>query len=268
MSNNKIGVAVTTYNRPDYFKNCIDSIPAVDTIVVVNDGTPYSKDVYPSKVKEVVQHDRNLGIACAKNSAMRTLMQDGCDWLFVIEDDVFIKDPTVFEKYINAANKSGIYHMNFGFSNMYNFNNKGEMVIRETIEYAPNTSVIFTYNVVAGFSMYLRGVIKHVGYMDERYTRFNNMEHVDHTMSIIQAGLHPPFWWFADIDKSWESIGVIKESFDNSTVRKDPSFKDKFQLACQLFKHKWSKYPTDVPQTTKDDVLVSLERIKTNYARE
>ena len=56
---NKIGIAVITCDRQDFFEQCINSIPEADTVIVINDGAPYPSSSYPSKVKEVIQHDKN-----------------------------------------------------------------------------------------------------------------------------------------------------------------------------------------------------------------
>ena len=85
---NKIGVGVVTYKRPDYFKTCINSIPNVDTLVVVNDGDPYDASLYPSNVKEVIQHTKNKSVGVSKNELMKYLIDDGCEHIFLVEDDM------------------------------------------------------------------------------------------------------------------------------------------------------------------------------------
>ena len=41
MQKSRIGVAIITYNRPDFFKKCYDSIPQdrIDELLIVNDGS-------------------------------------------------------------------------------------------------------------------------------------------------------------------------------------------------------------------------------------
>ena len=112
--NNKIGVGVVTYNRPSFFKKCIDSIPNVDTLVVVNDGNPYSSSDYSNKIKEIIQHSKNKSVGVSKNELMRYLIQDGCVHIFIMEDDISITDPNVFTNYIKGAEASGIWHLMYG----------------------------------------------------------------------------------------------------------------------------------------------------------
>ena len=41
-------------------------------------------------------------------------MDAGCDHIFLVEDDMIIKDPNVFKAYVTAAQESGIWHLNYG----------------------------------------------------------------------------------------------------------------------------------------------------------
>lgn len=263
----KIGVGVITCNRKDFFAKCIKSIPSVDSIVVVNDGLPYDSEVYTSAVKEVIQHSKNKSVGVSKNEALRYLIQDGCDSLFLIEDDIMIQNPEVFTRYIKTAEASGIWHLNYGGHGSYNRDQStNEVRIRNQIEYTPEITVDFYYNILGAFSYYHKGVIKAVGYMDERYV--NAMEHVDHTYNIIKAGLHPPFWWFADVHESWKDIKDIKANFEGSEIRKDQkTWEQNFNNACNLFMRKHGNIPMKVPQIPDDQVIKSLETIKSNYSR-
>lgn len=266
---NKLGIAVTTKDRPEYFEQCISSLPKVDHVCYVNDGTPYDDNIYTrtrNDAYEVVQHDRNLGIACAKNSALRNLIQNDCNFLFLIEDDVIVKDPDVFVRYIKTAEASGLWHMNFGFSNVYNFNQDGSRAIRATLEYGDGLNVIFTPNIMAGFQFFHASVIKNIGYMDERYSLLKNMEHVDHSYKAVKMGLLPAYYWWPDIDKSWDYLTTIKDSHLKSQA-KDENFKNNFALACSLFQHKYGVSPLEVPDTSEEEVLKRLEKIQNNYAR-
>jgi len=263
--NNKIGVGVVTCNRESFFKQCIASLPEVDTLVVVNDGEAYFPDAYPSNVKEVIQHTKNKSVGVSKNELLRFLVQDKCDHIFLVEDDIFMKKPDVFEQYIKTAQDSGIWHLNFG---CHGYHNKaphtGQFLVKKAVQYE-NETVDFYQNILGACSYYLRSVIKNVGYMDEKY--HNAMEHVDHTYKIIQAGAHPPFWWFADIHNSWEYIGDIEEDHKGSEIRKDQQeFMQRLGNACAWFQHKHGFQPMQVPATSETDFVESLKTMHTNYA--
>jgi glycosyltransferase involved in cell wall biosynthesis len=263
--NNKIGVGVITCNREEFFKNCINSIPAVDKLVVVNDGQPYSKEAYPSKVTELIQHEKNKCVGISKNEAMRYLMQNDCQHLFIIEDDMLIKKPDVFEQYLKAASVTGIWHLNFAYHGPANKDQNGNKRPRQVVDYGNGIEIALNPNIVGSFSYYLRGVIKAVGYMDERLK--NCWEHVLHTHKIAQLGLHPPFWWFADLANSDDYIAEQACSEVNSVIRKTPEWQKNMREGMELYKYLMGDYPTKTMDTPPDRVLQILEQIRKNYAK-
>lgn len=267
MMKNKIGVGVITCNRDSFFKECIKSIPSVDTLVVVNDGAPYAPDVYTSNITEIIQHTKNKSVGVSKNEALRYLIQDGCDHLFLIEDDIKINNPDIFIKYIKTAEVSGIWHLNYGGHGSYNRDPQtGAINIKNQIEYEDSITVDFYHNILGAFSYYHKGVIKNVGYMDERF--INAFEHVAHTYDIIKAGIHPPFWWFADAHNSHIDISDIKQNFEGSEIRKDVvKWQQNMQNAIGIFTRKYGCVPTQIPPTDEPKVIESLERLKATYAR-
>ena len=56
----------------------------------------------------------------SKNIAMQKLLDKGCDYIFIIEDDMIILDDSVFNKYIQASKVSGIQHFNYGPGSPFN----------------------------------------------------------------------------------------------------------------------------------------------------
>ena len=262
--NNKIGVGVVTYKRPEFFQKCINSIPNVDTLVVVNDGDPYSPSLYPSSVKEVIQHTKNKSVGVSKNELMRYLIQDGCDHIFIVEDDMLIKNPKVFEEYIKLASASGIWHLNFGYHGPANMLN-GVKHPRLVVEYKEGIKLALNSNCVGSFSYYLKGVIKNVGYIDEKFV--NCWDHVEHTYRIIKAGLHPPFWWFADLANSDEYIAEQASSEENTTITRTPEWVNNFREGAMWYKFKHGFIPTQTPDTSPEQVSVVLKTIHKNYAK-
>jgi len=263
--NDKIGIAIITHNRMDFFKKVQESIPDYVNLYVVNTGNKYPSSIYQDRVK-LHQCDKKTCVGWGKNHGLRMMMNDDCDHLFTMEDDVYIIDPNICKKYINAAYTTGIYHMNFGFSHKENLKPDGSPAIVNMVEYNDNVSIILTPNVLGAFTYYYRGVIKNIGYHDERFNA-NHMDHVELTYRTIKAGLHPPFWCFCDINKSWEMIGNLSNMGDDSIVRNDPEFKRVFHEACSWFKHKHGAFPMQLPRTSMNDVMKSLEDIEKKYAK-
>jgi glycosyltransferase involved in cell wall biosynthesis len=173
----KIGLGIVTYNRPDYFKKIFASVPlyAVDEIVVVNDGTPYEEIPVP-----LIQHETNKGVGISKNDAMKHLLAKGCDYIFLMEDDIIIKDPTVFQKYIEASKETGIQHFNYSQHGLMNKHANTNIPSPKTkIEYNNGIKIELYPHCVGAFSFYTRKCLETVGLLDETF--YNATEHVEHT---------------------------------------------------------------------------------------
>ncbi len=111
MKKERVGVGICTCNRPDYLKKLLSSIERNDIeLVVINDGDKFECPGYNYYVHN---NETNLGVAKSKNIAFKKLLELDCDHIFLIEDDMIIKDNSVFEKYIEASKVSGIQHFNF-----------------------------------------------------------------------------------------------------------------------------------------------------------
>jgi GT2 family glycosyltransferase len=118
--NESIGVGLITCNSVSKFQQSAHLITdCIDFFVVVNDGKPYPEDVYP-KNAVLIQHSENKGVAVSKNDALKFLMRNNCTHLFLIEDDVLIKNPLVFEAYIKAFKVSGLRHLNYALQGPHN----------------------------------------------------------------------------------------------------------------------------------------------------
>ena len=109
--------------------------------------------------------------------------------------------------------------------------------------------VALYFNVYGACSYFHKSVLDDVGLIDEEY--YNAMEHVDHTMDIINKGYHPPFRWFIDIENSNEYIVDQDENHNKSTIRKGDWLKH-FEAGVERFKNKWNINVVDPYQQYAD----------------
>ena len=284
MNNKKIGVGIITCNRPHYLKVLLDSISedcGINELIVVNDGKPLCDDVasigeeYDFSHVSWLQNKENLGVGKSKNKALKYLFEKGCDFIFLIEDDMVILDPSVFKQYIKASKVSGIQHFNYGPGSPFNckqtlqhFDLYNRHLLDQTSEPDPRlvvdykTQKISLYTHVTGmFSFYTKNVLNEIGFIDETYK--NAWEHVDHTYQIIKAGCHPPFWWFADIFDSHKFIASQKDAIENSTTSKNTKeWLDNVRENAEIYKSKNGWYPAMTPQSTQEEVVTALKHIK------
>jgi len=278
----KIGVGIITCNRPDYFRQCYNSIPtaSVDKVVVVNDGATFDMNYTLAPNTEFIQHPVNKGVGISKNDALEYLFGEGCEHIFLLEDDMIIKDWDVFEIYIKAAQRTGIKHFNYGpgspFNRKQDPNQRIDMDTRHLLKQdsAPNPRLIVDYgddvkialyqHTVAMFTYFHRDVILKVGMHDEQF--YNAWEHVDLTYRIAKAGYHPPFWWFADVANSQELICEAPGAIDNSSIanKKEEWYRNVYGGRDKyLAKH--GHYPNDPPIYSEEQVLQLLKQMAPIY---
>ena len=235
----KIGIALITCDRPEFFEiaeRSLEKIPGNPILVVINDGESIVKSSF-----QVIRTTKPFsGVGIAKNTGLKFLIEQGCEHLFLMEDDIKIIDPQAFNEYIRVANKTGVKHLNFGLHGNHNLDENRKPVIRKTVKYSEDTSIDLYPNLLGALSYYHIDVIESAGYIDEEF--YNGLEHVSHTYDIIQRGYHPPFRWFADIADSYKFIRDIVPDHEYSKIRSEVDFRELFRKNLDIFikKHKFS----------------------------
>ena len=106
MENKKLFVIVVTFKGKQWYDRCFTSLREstipVQTIVVdnaSNDGTvEYIREQFPEI--HLIESKENLGFGRANNLAMRYALDQGCDYVFLLNQDAWV-DSDTFEKLIN-----------------------------------------------------------------------------------------------------------------------------------------------------------------------
>ena len=289
MIKDKIGIGIITYKRPDFFKHCYNSMPwdSIDVSVIVNDGPEYdleSEGIVLNDKTTLIQHEKNMKVCKSKNDAINFLYESGCEHIFIIEDDVMVVDPDVFNIYIKTSRISGIKHLNYGPASPFNreqdpgerFDLHNRHLAREDtkplprliVEYKDDVKVALYHHTVAAFVYYHYECIDKVGVFDEAFN-MNAWEHVDHTYRIIKAGMHPPFWWFADVGESEHLIksqdAAIKKSSiagDTTVPWEEQEWAKGVMKGIEIYKSKHGHTPNNPPIVDKTHVIKCLKNLK------
>ena len=250
----KIGIGVITCNRNNFLKNCIKSIKKdwYHELVIINDGKIPLKD----SSKNIINNETNLGVGKTKNKALKYLLDNNCEHIFIVEDDVIFKE-NVFEKYIEASKKTKVKHFNYCLHGHDNKINGVKPNPRKIFDIR-GVKVALYFNVYGACSYYHNSVLKDIGLMDEVY--YNAMEHVDHTMEAINKGYHPPFRWFIDIENSNKYMNDQDENHGKSTIRKGDWLKH-FREGVERFKNKFNIDVTN-PNQQYDDINSVIKYFK------
>jgi GT2 family glycosyltransferase len=268
-TNDKIFVGVVTCNRPNFFKQCFEHIKKcsnIDYIGVVNDGKEdINRDILVPSVQYI--HNRvNLGVGKSKNILFKqALEKQDVKHIFIIEDDILIKEQEIIDLYIQASKISGIEHFMFGYHGPANRGNisRGQPCPRFIVDYGKLQIAINTHSVGA-FCYYTRNVLETVGLIDEEY--LNAFEHVDHDYRIAKAGLTTPYWNWPDVANSYEFLDEIECSENSSSIRPRSDWMDNIKKGAHLFYKKHGLMPAwqnCVPDSSKQKVIDFLKQLKT-----
>ena len=179
----KIGIAITTHNRNSVIEKNItkftEFLPVGAKLVIVDDGsaTPVSSQSVGGH--DVYRSQKALGIVAAKNRCLEILMDEGCDHLFLFDDDAYPMQSGWEKPYI----ESGEGHLSYQFADIDGPHKLGD--IRRIYD----DGEIVGYTGQRGVMLYYtRGAISKVGGFDKAYGR-GMYEHPDLAMRIYAAGL-------------------------------------------------------------------------------
>jgi len=254
----KIGVGIITCNRPEFFKKCRQSIKEewYDYIVVVNDGEGPVFDANAS----VIGTKGMEGVGRAKNLALKHLLDEGCEYIILVEDDMVFKG-NLFEQYINAYKKTGIEHFMFAYHGPANKGmvSKGAPMPRKVIDYYGGLQIALNEHCVGAVCFYTKNCLECVGLYDEAYT--NAFEHVDHSYNLSKKGFTTPYWWWPDIANSLDYVEEQACSEESSAIRPRNDWQDNINKSWDTFEEKHGVGPTDIPDT-RFDIVTDFLKIK------
>lgn len=242
----KVGLAVITYNRLDYLKQCVEALDknnwggASFRMIVRDSGDSDEMQEYLKQQEKkgvwVAWHP-NQGVAVTKNVALRTMLNKGCDQLFLIEDDILMQKPNTCVKYMGYAMAHGLHHMNFGKHGPAN----------APKEHGRYYGRVWTYlHCVGAFSYYTKEVIDKVGFIDENF--INAWEHVEHSYRISLTGMTTPMWYFADLPDSEQYLREIPNSIANSSIRPRPDWQKNIEEGKKYWIKKHGKWLPPIPR--------------------
>jgi hypothetical protein len=260
MKIDKIGVGVVTYNSENYFKDLYKSLPlsSIDCFVVVNGGDPYTGQYNA----HWIQHNHNHYPSICRNDCVNFLINRDCEHIFIIEDDMIIKDPSIFEKYIQASKTSGIKYFTFVSTSP----GAGEPFKRNpklVLEYKNNVSISLYQNMCNEFTYHHITSFQKTGLYD---TKFRDAFDIDMAYRESQQDYAPPFWWFPDITNSDFLIqnNPVAVSRLQSKNRPDGSREQLIQKQWNRFIKKHGVMVNQISIATKEQVVEKLKKISYN----
>lgn len=257
MDKDKIGVGIVTYNSEEYYKALYESLPHnnIDVLVTVNGGNTY-KDNYKSNW---IQHIENVYPSVCRNDCVNFLLQRNCEHIFIIEDDMIIKSPNIFDKYITASKETGIKYFSF-VSTSWESGAPDNRTPRLTVEYKNNVSISLYKNMCNEFTYHHRSCYQKTGLYD---TNFRDPFDIDFAYRESQESYATPFWWFADITNSDNLIMNNPNAVSRlQNDRPDGSREQRIQKEWEYFIKKHNIMVNQIPSVSKEEVIKKLKSIK------
>ncbi|WP_320065619.1 glycosyltransferase family 2 protein [Micromonospora sp. RTGN7] len=182
-----VGIGITTHNRGAVLRTALEAVrkyaPTGAVIVVVDDASD-------EPVEEATfRFDTNAGIARAKNKCLELLIEQGCEQLFLFDDDCWPVVDGWERPYLESPEPHLMY-----------------MFVDTPMGRLPDSTEIYrdeqhkAYTHPRGCMLYFdRRVLDRVGGYDTRYGRWG-YEHLDLSNRIHNAGLTS--FRFADVTGS------------------------------------------------------------------
>lgn len=261
----KIGAAIIACDRTEYTNKCIDGLlinkKDLHECIVINDGQPWVNSK-PVEIINNIPPYQTVGVA--KNNAIKELLKRGCNHIFLIENDMIIKSSDIFKKYIEAAENTGITHLNFGYHGPANRTpDYKEAKARYVVEYPGGIKIALNMHSVGAFSYFNKRYIDTVGIHDTYFK--NAWEHVELCQRGIKRGMLPAFWWFPDIESSDKLIEEIPGSIQNSSITHTQEWTDNMKKGAEYYKKQHGWIPVHTPDTPLELVLKNLKTIYKKY---
>jgi GT2 family glycosyltransferase len=113
----KIGLVTITFNSEPVIREFLHSISTQDYLdftlyVVDNDSKDKTIEIIESEIGEIghfiIKNNFNNGIAGGNNQGIKKALEDGCDYIVLINNDVEF-EATLLSKLINKAKSAGYY---------------------------------------------------------------------------------------------------------------------------------------------------------------
>lgn len=259
LSNEKIGVGITTYNSESYFEALYNSLPLskIDEFVVVNGGEKYQK-TYSA---DWIQHNKNRFPSICRNDCITFLLNKNCEHIFIIEDDMIIKNENIFDVYIKASKISGLKYFSF-VSMSEKAGLPHQRTPRMTVGYSPEIAISFYENMCNEFTYHHKSSFLQTGLYDSKMRDLFDADRV-YRDSLYNKNVSP-FWWFADLANSDDFIMNNPDASSRlqDINRPDGSRSDFIHDTLKYFQDKHGIPINSVPLKSKEEVIEFLKKIK------
>ena len=241
-----IGIGILTCNRQYQYKKLLEEIKVnseVDYVITVKNRDFNYKEDDPSKIcndnkKFFYKHvSEDIGVGHCKNECLKKLLELNCEHIFLIEDDINIKNQDVFKVYIDTAEFFNIQHLNFCMA--YDSITKKFLTPFLNIVGSDTIKISVFRRLCGDFEYFTKEVLQYIGLFNEKFY-VNCLEHAEHTYRIAMSEYTFPFNAFADI---YESNKYIEDTGIESSIKHNEKlYKNRYFAARNKFVETYGKF--------------------------
>jgi len=191
----KFALAITTYNRLDYLKKCVESFfkTRTDTfswqLIIADDGSTDGTKEYLQELEEkykiIVIHNNRTNIHHQVNSIIKTLSTMTYDLCFKCDDDIAFLQKGWDKLYWKTIVRTGYDHLIFYDKNWQPFTN-----LSRPIRSGSLVANCDPEKIQGAFYTLTKEVIENVGYFDEQQFGASGLGHVDYSFRCCRAGFN------------------------------------------------------------------------------
>lgn len=232
----KYALSIITYftkeildrGRLDLFKKSINSLIKSNfegPVFLVDDGSSvtnhidYVRGLNDSRIN-IVLKDTNGGLSKMFNTGIRLILDEGCDYGFLANDDiVYSKD--WFTPYLDAMSKTSIHHLSF-FSQSWVSDSPTST---RSQDFTINGCDLVSYNwVQGGLLTFTREMIQNIGYFKIMPYKSGH----EHSNFSIRAAHHQYSIGFVDIKDSHKYLRYAEDAGKITT--RDSDFREQAKV--------------------------------------
>lgn len=216
-----IVLGITTYNRINYLKSCINSWCKTRNkdhnwiLIIADDGSTdgtveFIKDLFIPEVHIHIIFNNRKGVHYQTNEILKYCSILEFDLGFKIDDDIIFLKKGWEDIYIAAIEKTGYDHLCF-----FDIEKGKKRGIRKNPIISPDGSLVsyvINKDIQGAFWTFTKRVIEKVGYFDIENFGFCGYGHIDYTYRCARAGFNDINNIF-DCKNSNEYISLLKENY-------------------------------------------------------
>ena len=207
-----------------------------------------------------IQHTHNKGAAQSRIDGIKFLLQKGIEHVFIIEDDMLIKDGDIFNQYINASLETGLKYFCF-CSTAQGTGVPGKRTPAETVEYK-NTKISFYREMNNEFTYQHVSIFEKIGFYNTDFIHLWDVEFVYRILTNETFGCG--FRYFPDIFNSDKYIANHPDSINNSRTNINNKRDKELPTYLRLFQITHGYPVSTVPILEKQQFISKLKQIYKN----